>query len=100
MARKAAAAGTKVSKAEYYALSNTAVDGRHFLAGDLITGVTDRDQLALALRTGVIGTEPPAPAGAPEVDDFADKPEVSEDAELTGEGGDDAATDLGDRDAD
>lgn len=41
--------------AEYVALSNTAVDGVHFAAGDPITGVTDRDQIALALRIGAIG---------------------------------------------
>lgn len=100
MAKKRVA-GAKVSPAKYYALSSTAVDGVHFAAGDPIKGVTDRDQIALALRQRVIGEAPPSTAApAPEVDDFDDKPEQGEGAELTGAGGDDATTDLGDRDAD
>lgn len=53
---------------EYIALSNVAVCGIHFAQGDPITGITDRDQIALALRIGAIG-----PAnGAAESDDEGD----------------------------
>lgn len=45
--------------AEYYAQSNTAVDGIHFAYGESVIGVTDRDQIALAVRIGAIGRDPP-----------------------------------------
>lgn len=65
-ANAAAKPGDDVT-AEYFALSNTAIDGVHFASGDPITGLTDRDQIALALRIGAIGPNPPG-AAAPETD--------------------------------
>lgn len=71
--------------AEYFAQSNTAVAGVHFGYGDPIIGVTDRDQIALALRIGAIGPNPPG-AGAP-TDDAA----ANIDAALSAAGATDAA---------
>jgi hypothetical protein len=58
---KAAKAGDDVTAAvhEFYAQSNTAVDGIHFAYGDPIIGVTDRDQINLAVRLRAIGPTPP-----------------------------------------
>lgn len=84
----AAKAGAKPGDdvtAEYFALSNTAVDGVHFASGDPIIGVTDRDQIALALRNGAIGPNPPG-AAAPHIDAAAQI-----DAALTAAGAADAA---------
>jgi hypothetical protein len=57
--------------ADYVALSNTAIDGKHFAQGDPITGITDRDQIALALRIGAIGPRDGASETAPVEDEDA-----------------------------
>lgn len=102
MAKKPSKAAA-IAAAEYFAQSNTAIDGVHFLAGAPIFGVTDRDQIALALRLKVIGTEPPVAAPAPAIDDGTD--DEGSDDDGTDDPSDDAAEesagdDTGDRDAD
>lgn len=83
LAAQAAKPGDDVT-AEYFAQSNTAVDGIHFAYGDPIIGVTDRDQIELALRIGAIGRNPPR-AAAPTADTAAQI-----DAALTAAGAADA----------
>lgn len=82
-AAKAAKPGDDVT-ADYFAQSNTAIDGIHFAYGDPIIGVTDRDQIELALRIGAIGRNPPG-AAAPTADTAAQI-----DAALTAAGAADA----------
>lgn len=100
--------GTPVDVAEYYALSNTAVDGRHFAEGAPIEGVTNRDQIDLAVRRGVIGSEPPsavrkalnAAAARAAGDDDTGTDETNDTADDDNAVDENAGDDTGDRDAD
>lgn len=62
--------------ADYFAQSNTAIAGVHFAYGDPIVGVTDRDQIELALRLRAIGPNPPGAAKTAAEELIAGNPEL------------------------
>lgn len=70
-----------------FAQKAVAIDGVHFAQGDEITGIDDEEQIAICERLGKVGPKKPGKnKPAPEKKSVNPKPEVNEDAELTGEG--------------
>lgn len=76
-------------KPTYYAQADIAIDGKHFAAGDKITGVA-ADQLALSITSKRVATTPPGETEpAPEVeadpDDIA-SPDADKGSKAAGNG--------------
>lgn len=70
-----------------YAQKAVAIAGVHFAQGDEIKGIDDEEQIAICERLGKVGPKKPGKNKfAPEKKSVNPRPEVNEDAELTGEG--------------
>jgi|GEM_PF-3064573 len=70
-----------------FAQKAVAIAGIHFARGEEIKGIDDEEQIAICERIGKVGPKRPGKnKPAPEKKSVNPKPEVNEDAELTGEG--------------